>query len=405
MKTKVANSTSQNWPRVKLGELCNLVNGDAYRETDWSDEGVPIIRIQNLNNPNKPFNYWTGSIDDRVVVKPGDVLLAWSGTPGTSFGTHRWTRGIGILNQHIFRVDLDTTRIDPEWAVFSINEQLAEMIGRAHGAVGLRHVTKGECESLPILLPPLTEQRRIAARLREQMAEVERARAAVQAQLDAAQSLPAALLRAIFASPAAHRWPIHKLGDLLEDACNGLYKPDHFCGHGTPILKMFNIGRLNGQWDLMRVDKMEVTENEQKQFGLRVGDIMFNRVNSRELVGKCAVVDESTSGAVFESKIMRLRLKTNVADPVFVATFLNSHPGRLQIEKRTRQIIGMATVNRSDLNSFEIVLPSIQEQKKLVLRLDTELAAASSLAESLETRLAEIELLPAAVLREAFNGE
>ena len=142
MKNNKLNSQPTKWPRVKLGEICDLVNGDAYRESDWNTEGVPIIRIQNLNNPNKPFNYWTGNIDDRVVVKPGDVLLAWSGTPGTSFGTHRWTRGIGILNQHIFRVDLDTTRIDPEWAVFSINEQLEEMIGRAHGAVGLRHVTR-----------------------------------------------------------------------------------------------------------------------------------------------------------------------------------------------------------------------------------------------------------------------
>lgn len=76
------------WQVVRLGEVAQLVNGDAYKDSDWSDRGTPIIRIQNLNHPSKPFNYWAGPLNDRVVVESGDVLLAWSGTPGTSFGAH-----------------------------------------------------------------------------------------------------------------------------------------------------------------------------------------------------------------------------------------------------------------------------------------------------------------------------
>jgi len=394
MKSKVRNSTSQNWPRVKLGELCNLVNGDAYRETDWSIEGVPIIRIQNLNNPDKPFNYWSGSLDGRVIVKPGDVLLAWSGTPGTSFGTHRWTRGIGILNQHIFRVDLDTARIDPEWVVFSINEQLQEMIGRAHGAVGLRHVTKGECESLPILLPPLPEQRRLAARLREQMAEVERSRAAVQAQLDAAQSLPAALLRAIFTSPTAQRWPRRRLGDVLETRNDIIHPRNKPTGTATFVgLEHIepNTGRQIGS---IEIDKAEMTGRKAQFFK---GDIVYgylrpylNKVWIAEFDGLCSV-DQYV-----------YQVNSELAVTPFVAWFMRSstYLERAPIGGSPGQL---PRIRMDEVAATEINLPPRAEQKKIAARLDAELTAARTLTETLETRLAEIELLPAALLRQAFN--
>jgi len=117
-------SLPDGWRWVRIGELCRLVNGDAYRESDWSTTGVPIIRIQNLNDGSKPFNYWAGSLQDRVVVESGNVLLAWSGTPGTSFGVHLWKGTKGVLNQHIFRVDIESNDVLPDWLVIAVNHQL-----------------------------------------------------------------------------------------------------------------------------------------------------------------------------------------------------------------------------------------------------------------------------------------
>jgi restriction endonuclease S subunit len=185
------------WRWVKLGEVCELVNGDAYKENDWDTHGLPIIRIQNLNNPQAPFNYWSGPTEDRVCVANGDLLLAWSGTPGTSFGAHIWQGGPAVLNQHIFLVRTSSV-VDRPFARWAINEALEELIQAAHGAVGLAHVTKREVQSLIIPLPPLSEQRRIAGILREQMAAVERARATAEAELEAIEALPAALLRRAF---------------------------------------------------------------------------------------------------------------------------------------------------------------------------------------------------------------
>jgi type I restriction enzyme, S subunit len=163
----------EGWRWVRLEEVCNLINGNAYKLPDWSDAGLPIIRIQNLNDDSKPFNYWAGSLTGRVTVQEGDVLLAWSGTPGTSFGVHCWKKGKAVLNQHIFRVDFKTVNIAPEWFVLAVNHQLDVLIGKAHGGVGLRHVKKKEVESLQIPLPSLAEQERIAGILNYQKATLE----------------------------------------------------------------------------------------------------------------------------------------------------------------------------------------------------------------------------------------
>jgi type I restriction enzyme S subunit len=186
-----------NWDMVELGEICSLVNGDAYRDSDWSTTGTPIIRIQNLNDPFKSFNYWAGALDNRVVINDGDLLLAWSGTPGTSFGAHIWERGQAILNQHIFKVIVNMN-VNLSWLKIAINRELDTMIGKAHGAVGLRHITKKETEKLKISIPSLDEQHHVVEHLEKIISKVKNTLFAVQSQLDTINALPAAILRQAF---------------------------------------------------------------------------------------------------------------------------------------------------------------------------------------------------------------
>ena len=199
LRSVFASREAQSWPRVRLGDICDLVNGDAYRESDWSSKGTPIIRIQNLNDPSKPFNHWPGAFDGRVAVKTGDLLLAWSGTPGTSFGAHVWQGGVGLLNQHIFRVDLDRSRISTQWARFAIHEQLDNMIGAAHGGVGLRHDSRPETENLRIVLPPLSKQQELESLIDQVHASNDHLIGGIETELVSVDDLPQSLLRRAFA--------------------------------------------------------------------------------------------------------------------------------------------------------------------------------------------------------------
>jgi type I restriction enzyme S subunit len=158
-----------NWAWVPVGAAMDMINGKAFRPEEWSAEGTPIIRIQNLNNENAPFNKCSTDLDPKIHVRNGDFLISWSGTPGTSFGAFIWNRGFAFLNQHIFRCELVEGVFEKEYLRLAVNARLDEMISRAHGGVGLRHITKGNLESILIPLPPLNEQSRIVAKVDELM--------------------------------------------------------------------------------------------------------------------------------------------------------------------------------------------------------------------------------------------
>ncbi|MBI3599015.1 MAG: restriction endonuclease subunit S [Nitrospirae bacterium] len=160
-------AVQSQWPMAPIGDLCELQNGRAFKPTDWEKAesgGLPIIRIQNLNNPQSEFNYFSGRVDDRLIVRNGDLLFSWSGSRGTSFGPHIWIGNDGILNQHIFNVRHNDSVIRSffYWMLKKAVEQVEENL---HGGVGLVHITKGNLEIIEIPLPPLDIQRQIVAEL------------------------------------------------------------------------------------------------------------------------------------------------------------------------------------------------------------------------------------------------
>lgn len=182
-----------HWALVRLGDALDLTNGRAFKPSEWVKSGVPIIRIQNLNNTDAPFNYYDGPIAEKHRVRSGDFLISWSGTPGTSFGAHTWHRGEGVLNQHIFRARQIGAVFVSDFLKLAINSRLLELIGKAQGGVGLQHITKPKLEQLPLTLPPLAEQHRIVAKVDHLMAVCDQ----LEAQLKAGETESRRLLEAV----------------------------------------------------------------------------------------------------------------------------------------------------------------------------------------------------------------
>jgi type I restriction enzyme, S subunit len=160
----------QMWEWVRLGATMEMINGKPFKPSDWLETGLPIVRIQNLNRLDAPFNYCDPqAISEKNKIYDGSFLISWSGTPGTSFGAFIWRRGLAALNQHIFKCELIGNAFAPDFLRLSINSQLSVLISKAQGGVGLQHVTKSTLENLVLVLPPIAEQLRIVARVEELM--------------------------------------------------------------------------------------------------------------------------------------------------------------------------------------------------------------------------------------------
>ena len=153
-----------SYPMVPIGEICDLINGRAFKPEDWKDSssgGLPIVRIQNLNTPDSGFNYYIGEVRDRHIINKGQLLFSWSGSRGTSFGAHIWKGGRAVLNQHIFKVGFDKARATKMYLFHALNKAVTQVEENLHGGVGLVHITKGNLERIEIPLPPLKVQKEI----------------------------------------------------------------------------------------------------------------------------------------------------------------------------------------------------------------------------------------------------
>lgn len=143
---------------ARLGDIATYINGYAFKPSDWSDSGLPIIRIQDLTGNSYQANRYNGEYAPKYEVNDGDVLISWS----ASLGVYVWHGEKALLNQHIFKVVFDKTEISKTFFVQQVGNILEKAASEAHGAT-MKHLTKPVFDALPFYLPPLDEQRKIAS--------------------------------------------------------------------------------------------------------------------------------------------------------------------------------------------------------------------------------------------------
>ena len=137
---------------------------------------------------------------------------------------------------------------------------------------------------------------------------------------------------------------------------------------GYPVLRMNNI--IDGALDILDLKYINtLKESEIKNLKLEKGDLIFNRTNSKELVGKMCVFDKDET-YIFASYLIKVKLDTNKINPYYVNYLFNSPILRTQIDATSRQVTGQANINTDELSNFLIPLPPLNIQNDLVNKLN-----------------------------------
>ncbi len=397
---------SAKWPSRRIGQLCELINGRAFKPEHWGVSGLPIIRIQNLNDHRKPFNYFAGSYEKKHLIDNGDVLLSWSGTPGTSFGCFIWERGLALLNQHIFNVKVKREEILPEFFVHGVNSKLGEMIELAHGAAGLRHITKAKLELIDLPVPPIEVQHRIVARIKECMERVDEIQSlnatSLKEQLNLSASIIESELHPSFAKEAG--WQNLSIDRLVTSTRNGRSISQDVDGRANgSVLTLTSVRDVTLSTEYRK--PIELPETVANQFRIDEGDVFVSRANTIELVGLSAVAESiPKERLIYPDLLIKLTADQTKISPRYLTYALRSAGARRQIKDRA---LGssqtMVKISGERLREVSIPVPSIIEQQQIVARLD----AGHDLIRHINYESSGIDVgtIRAAILRKAFAGE
>ncbi|WP_051409329.1 restriction endonuclease subunit S [Syntrophorhabdus aromaticivorans] len=399
----------EGWITAPISSLCSLENGRAFKPTEWADKGIPIVRIQNLNNKNAPFNYFDGEYGDRHRLEGGELLFAWSGTPGTSFGAHIWHGERAVLNQHIFRVDFNEATIDKRFFKHAINQKLGELIDIAHGGVGLRHVTKGKFEKTEVLLPPTEEQKRIADKLDSLLARVDASRE----RLDRVQLILKRFRQSVLAAATSgqltedwreenhirsNNWPTTNLRTVADLRLGKMLDKTKNVGMPTRYIRNINVRWFT--FDLSDVALMRATEPDKKELAIKDGDLLVCEGGEP---GRCSVWNLGDTDLVFQKAIHRVRCGEDVsAKWVAINLKHDADSGKLDSYFTGTTI---KHLTRKALATYEILVPSAGEQQEIIRRVETLFAFADRLEARLEVAQSRVERLTPATLAKAFRGE
>lgn len=397
------------WARSPIGRLCTLRNGRAFKPEDWELQGLPIVRIQNLNNRRAAFNRFSGAVAEHHRICNGDLLFAWSGTPGTSFGAHVWRGGDAVLNQHIFRVDFDASAIDRDYFCHVLNFSLEAFIAQSHGGAGLAHITKGRLEETTIPLAPRREQARIASAISEALEDIEAAEAALARAREGLTQFRASLLHAActgaLSSDGGEGWQTKPLAELISEGPKNGYSPKAGDNdNGTLSLKLTatTSGRLN--LAPHAVKRLSETIRRGSPLYLRSGDLLFQRGNTPEYVGIAAIYDGPPETYVYPDLMIRVR----TPDPGLTAWIwrvANAPAGRRHMRSAASGTAGsMPKITGDAVRSLPIPLPPHEEMLRLLGRIEEELNAADEAEALLHAQHAAAVTLRQSILHAAFSG-
>jgi type I restriction enzyme S subunit len=392
------------WRWVRLGDICEVSTGGtpstSHPEYYGGDvrwlksgdiKGTYILEVPNRITPLGLAN------SNARVHPPGSVMIALSGQ-GKTRGTSAILRIPCACSQSVAAL-LPSNEAIPEiihFALVYFYEEVRFLTGD-NERTGLNLKIVGNIE---IPLPPLAEQKRIAGILKEQMAAVERARASAEAQLQAAENLPAAYLRVVFDNGEFKSWPKKRLGDIAKTSSGSTPsrgRSDYF-GGTIPWVKT---GELRDGFILDTEEK--VTGKALKECSLPLlpaQTLLVAMYGQGQTRGRTGLLTQpmTTNQACFA-----VLPNPTVFDSAFLQWWFRHSYARLRQETESRGG-NQPNLNGIFLREQEVQLPPLADQRRIAAQLSSQMASAERLRQVLTDQLAAINKLPAALLREAFSG-
>ena len=385
------------WELVRLGDIGTIVTGSTPPKKEaifYDSDDIPFFKpndfsentIEKLAIPNE---YVSEKARKKIRLLPvGSVLVTCIGTIGkVGIATCEST-----CNQQINAIIPHDKVITSEYLANVVLTRRAYLKQIANAPV-VPIINKSNFSEVLIPLPPLDEQKRIAKNL-DLASEIVKGYKEQLADLD---KLVQSVFYEMFGDPVTNEkgWAKGTIRDVVQEVKYGTSRPATEGGKYT-YLRMNNI-TTSGHLDLSNLKQIDIPDNELEKCMVKYGDVLFNRTNSKELVGKTCVYNLPTQ-MIIAGYIIRVRVNEKML-PEFLSAILNSKYGKNTLSGMCKSIIGQANINAQELQSINIFIPPIQMQTcyvKIVTKIEAQKA-------QIQQALTEAENLFNSLMQEYFE--
>lgn len=352
------------WPKVGLGDIAQIVGGSTPRRDNpefwgpgyyWAtptDLPMPGEGILNLDATSQTITEEGLRSCSTSLIPVGGILYSTRATIGKLA-----IANVSVATNQGFNNFIVSDVIFNRFLAYSLQYFTPE-ISLLAGSTTFKEVSRSSLRGFKIPLPPLREQHRIV----EILDEADRLRRLRrEADAKAVRILPALFLK-MFGDPAMNPrgWDITTIGNVVRAIDYGTSTRASDDGFGVPLIRMGNVD-YNGHLDLRDLKHVQLLDSEIARFRLQEGDILFNRTNSKELVGKTGLWDANID-AVAASYFIRVRVDHEQVTPTFFWAYMNCSYMKKVFLATARGAIGQANINSSELRGMVIYKPPLDRQ-------------------------------------------
>lgn len=390
-----------NCEKIDLCRIAQVKNGFAFKSNEYTNNGLRVIRITNVQkgkivDSNPQFIKATRAAEFKeYLLSSGDILISLTGNVGR-VGILTKDLEPAVLNQRVacIRV-INKDVINSEYLFQYLNSEMfeKECINNSNGIAQLNLSSKW-VENYQIPIPSIDNQIRIAAILT-------RAKKLITNRLQTIKVLDEfikSVFVEMFGDPVKNEkgWERVTIADLVNEVKYGTSKSAE--GGRYKYLRMNNITN-EGYWNFSNLKYIEIEDSEKEKYVLRKNDLVFNRTNSKDLVGKTAVYcnDEEV---IIAGYLIRVRTKHNV-NPWYIWGYLNSRAGKQRLYNLCRNIVGMANINAQELQAIPILKPPYPLQNQFAAIIEQIELIKSRYIEN----VTELENLYGSLSQRAFRGD
>lgn len=410
----------ENWVWTYISSGFDVTSSKRVHKSDWLSEGVPFYRTRELVKLSEQ-----GYIDNELFIsedlyktfkkefgvpQKNDLLISGVGTIGVPYvisdekkfyfkdGNVIWLKNKGVFDASYMYYLYKTVFVD---------NQIHSM--SAGTTVDTYTIINAKNTIIP--LPPLSEQQRIVERIEELFAKLDEAKERLQEVADSFAVRKAAILHKAFTGELTKQWRCENgvsdesweektIGEICSSLKYGTSKKSSDDGE-VVVLRMGNL--QNGEIDW---SNLAYTSDEEdiKKYLLKSGDVLFNRTNSPELVGKTSIY-RGEMPAIYAGYLIKLDYEKNIVVGDYLNYYLNSSKAKEYYMQVKTDGVSQSNINAKKIGEFEIPLPTITEQHEIVRFIDDLLARERAAQQATEQALASIELMKKSILARAFRGE